>query len=259
MLKLLTEKRHELILNALEKNGIVKIDELVQLTETSESTIRRDLTYLENANALKRVYGGATLLKKRYNEPSYNERLIQNIDQKQCIAKYAASLIQNGDYIYIDAGTTTFEMIKYIDKKDIFVITNGLIHINALVENEISAYVIGGKVKAKTKAITGIDALKSLEKFRFDKCFMGANGVHLKYGFTTPDTDEATLKETAISLSKEAYILADENKFGEIASVKFAELNKASIITNAEIDSYERYKEKTEVKVVGHNDLYGNL
>lgn len=248
---MLTEERHQLILDELKKNGIVKIDELVDLTSTSESTIRRDLSWLESANALKRIHGGATLLKKRYNEPSYNERIVQNITQKQLIANYAASLIQDGDCIYLDAGTTTYEMINYIDKKDIFIVTNGLKHIDALVEKGINAYVVGGKVKAVTKAIIGIDALRALEKFRFDKCFMGMNGIHLEYGFTTPDTDEAALKETAINLSKEAFVLADESKFGEITSVKVTEISKAAIITNAEIDSFDQYTEKTKVKVVG--------
>ncbi|RKD21406.1 transcriptional regulator, DeoR family [Caminicella sporogenes DSM 14501] len=247
---MLTEERYQIILETLKKKGIVKIHELVKLTNTSESTIRRDLTYLESINQLKRIHGGATLLKGRFNEPSYSEKQIQNIDKKSVIAKYAASLIDEGDCIYLDAGTTTYEVIKYIDKKDIVVVTNGLKHIDELIERNISAYILGGKIKARTKAVIGSDALKNLEKFRFDKCFIGINGIHPEYGFTTPDSEEAILKETAINLSREVFVLADESKFGEVAFVKVADLRKAEIITNEEPEDLERYMDKTKVKVV---------
>ncbi|MCY6483075.1 DeoR/GlpR family DNA-binding transcription regulator [Clostridium aestuarii] len=247
---MLTEERQQLILDALKNRGIVKINELVEVTNTSESTIRRDLTHLESMNALKRIHGGATLPKRRFNEPSYNEKLVQNINKKTIIAKYAADLIEEGECIYLDAGTSTFEMIQYMDKKDIVIVTNGLKHIDALVEKDINAYILGGKVKGRTKAVIGTDALKSLEKYRFDKAFIGINAVHLEYGFTTPDSEEAILKESAMNFSSEAFVLADESKFGEVTFVKVADLKKASIITNNKVEDYEKYLEKTKVKVV---------
>ncbi|TCO68266.1 DeoR/GlpR family DNA-binding transcription regulator [Marinisporobacter balticus] len=247
---MLTEKRHEIILEILKKKGSVKINEFVEATNTSESTIRRDLSFLENTNVLKRVHGGANLLKGRFNEPTYSEKQDQYIQEKTMIAEYGASLIEDGDCVYLDAGTTTFMMIQYLDKKDIVVVTNGLKHIDMLVENNINAYIVGGKVKARTKAVIGIDALKNLEKFRFDKCFIGINGIHPDYGFTTPDSEEAILKGTAINLSREAFVLADESKFGEAAFVKVSDLKKAVIITNCEIEDCEKYREKTRIKVV---------
>ena len=247
---MLTEERHRLILDALKDKGVVKINDLIDLLNTSESTIRRDLTYLESINALKRVHGGATLLKGRFDEPSYNEKLVQSTEEKIAIAKYAASLIKEGDCIYLDAGTTTYEMINFMDKKDIIVVTNGLKHIDALVEKNINCYILGGEVKAKTKAIIGVNALSHMGKFRFDKAFIGINGIHYKYGFTTPDVEEASLKEAAIELSRDPYIFADESKFGEVAFVKVADIEKATIITNSEIDGYELYKEKTRIEVV---------
>ncbi len=249
-MSLLTEERHEVIIDILKKKGTVKINDLVELTNTSESTIRRDLTFLESIHALKRVHGGATLVKGRFREPSYTEKQVQNTTEKEIIAKYAASLIEEGDCIYLDAGTSTFEMIQFIEKKDVVVVTNGLKHIDALMEKDIPSYILGGKVKAKTKAVIGTDALKNLEKFRFDKCFIGTNGVHVTYGFTTPDSEEAILKEGAMNLSRETFVLADESKFGEVAFVKVSDLKKATIITNAKVEDYERYEEKTKIKVV---------
>lgn len=247
---MLTEQRHKIILDQLKRKEIVKINELVTLLNTSESTIRRDLTYLENINAIKRIHGGATFPKGRLIEPSYGEKEIQNIRQKRKIAKFAASCIDEGDCIYMDAGTSTFEMIQYIDKKSIIIVTNGLNHINSIIENNINGYILGGKVKNKTKAVIGSDALKSLEKFRFDKCFLGINGIHLQYGFTTPDSEEAILKENAINHSSQSYILADGSKFGEVSFVKVANLEQASVITDCKVKNYEKYAKKTKVKVV---------
>lgn len=256
---MLTEERHKLIIDMLSSKGIAKIEELVELTDASESTIRRDLTYLENADVLKRVHGGATVLKGRYTEPSYNEKLDRNTNEKSLIAQYAASLIKDGDCIYLDAGTTTFEIIKYITTKNIVVVTNGLKHIDSLIEKDISTYILGGKVKSTTKAIIGMDALKNLEKFRFDKVFVGINGIDLDYGFTTPDMDEAALKESAINLSKEAFVLADESKFGEVTFCKVSDLNKATVITNAQVENFEKYEQKIKIKVVKEHDLHNNL
>ncbi|MTI69261.1 MAG: DeoR/GlpR transcriptional regulator [Firmicutes bacterium] len=247
---MLTEERQQMILNLLKNKEIVKINELVKITKASESTIRRDLNYLESINELKRVHGGARLLKGRFNEPSYSEKQVQNIKEKTLIGKYAASLIEEGDCIYIDAGTSTIQMIDYIDKKDIVIVTNGLKNIDKISEKNIEGYILGGKVKKKTKALVGSEALKNLEKYRFDKCFMGINGIHLEYGFTTPDSEEAILKQRAIELSKNAYVLADESKFGEITFVNVSDIKKATIITNSEPENYKKYKNKTTIKVV---------
>ncbi|MBC2581733.1 DeoR/GlpR family DNA-binding transcription regulator [Clostridium sp. DJ247] len=247
---MLTEERHNLILGFLEKKGISKISELVEITNTSESTIRRDLTFLESIGMLKRVHGGATLPKRRLVEPSYQEKEGQSVEEKKAIAKYAAALIEEGDSIYLDAGTSTFEMIQYIDVKDIVVVTNGLKHIDTLIEQNINSYILGGKVKSITKAVIGLDALKNLQKYRFDKCFLGINSIHMDYGFTTPDSEEAILKENAMKHSNKTFVLADESKFGEVSFVKIADLREAVIITNSEIDNYEEYIKKTIVKVV---------
>ena len=246
---MLSEKRHEIILNLLKLKGFVSLTELLEATESSESTIRRDLSYLESINLLKRVHGGAKSLANVSKELSYNEKSSKSIHEKRAIAKYAASLIEDGDCIFIDAGTTTYELIDYLEGKDILVVSNGLSHIDTLIKKNIKCYVIGGNIKISTKAITGCDALMCLSKFRFDKWFIGANGVHHTYGLTTPDTEEAMLKECAINNSRKAYLLADDSKFGEISTVKFSDINKCVIITNEKPED-NTYDKKTDIKVV---------
>ena len=136
---MLTQERQELILQKLQEEKTIKISEIVEITNSSESTIRRDLTQLEKESKLRRIHGGATLIDSKIEELSFNEKMIFNKEQKIKIAKYAASLIKDGDCIYLDAGTTTFEMIQYINSKNIVIVTNGLKHIDAIVEKDIEA------------------------------------------------------------------------------------------------------------------------
>lgn len=167
------------------------------------------------------------------------------------IAKYAAGLVEDGDCIYLDAGSTIFEIIELLNAKDIVVVTNGLMHIPPLMNKGIATYLTGGFVKPKTNAFIGRGALASLDLYRFDKCFLGVNGIHPQFGFTTPDQEEAMVKQKAMTLSRESYVLADNSKFSEIAFAKIADIHEASIITNAlEDDLAELYENKTNIKVV---------
>jgi DeoR family transcriptional regulator, fructose operon transcriptional repressor len=178
------------------------------------------------------------------------EKSSKNVQEKRLIAKYAASLIEEGDSVYIDAGTTPFEMIPFLPS-DIVVVTNGLMHVEALLNRNIKTFLLGGYVKPTTKALVGRSAIESLKNFRFDKCFMGVNGIHPDYGFTTPDPEEATVKQLAITLTRDAYVVADESKFSEVTFARIADLKDAMIITNAidkEIQS--QYERETTIKVV---------
>ncbi|WP_010076715.1 DeoR/GlpR family DNA-binding transcription regulator [Clostridium cellulovorans] len=246
---MLIEERKSRILNLLKERDVVTIPELIDSLQVSEATIRRDLAYLDSINALKRVHGGATAMKKSLIEPTYNEKQNINVDDKKAIAKYAASLVENGDSIYLDAGTTTYEMVPYLEGKDIVVVTNGLKHIELLIESKIEAYIIGGKIKSSTKAVVGIEAIRNLERYKFDKSFLGINGIHLIHGYTTPDAEESTLKEMAMKASKESFVLADESKFGQQYFMQVASLDKASIITSSSTN-FGEYSKLTEIRKV---------
>lgn len=114
---MLTSERHQLILQMVKEQGVVKIQDLVDATQASESTIRRDLTVLEEERFLKRVHGGAAKLHGMTIEPSMPEKANRNLSEKQKIAMYAASLVEEGDCIYLDAGSTITEMIDYLPEK----------------------------------------------------------------------------------------------------------------------------------------------
>ena len=246
---MITEQRHQLIIAELKQKGTIRVADLVEKFNSSESTIRRDLVQLEALNYLKRVHGGAVLVQNKFIEKSFDDKSHQFVGEKDLIAQYAATLVEEGDSVYLDSGTTTYEMIKYLKDKNIVVVTNGLSHVEALIKNNISCFVLGGKVKQKTKAVVGYEAISILNRYRFDKCFMGSNGVHSVHGFTTPDPEEAMIKESAIKASNNIFVLADESKFGEVSFTRLSQIEEATIITNG-AEHLTQYQDKTTVKVV---------
>lgn len=247
---MLTEKRHEIILSLLNKKNFVSLKEILKATNSSESTIRRDLKSLEIENKLKRVHGGAKSLSRNSIEASYNEKSSLNIDEKKSIALLASSLIEDGDCIYLDGGTTTYSLIEFLStKKDILVVTNGIHHINALLDNNIKCFMVGGNLKQSTRVVLGSEAINFLNKFRFDKAFLGTNGAHCELGFTTPDIEEASIKEAAIKLSKESFILCDSTKIDAVSFVKFADINQCTLISTSN-EKINKFKNLTQIKVV---------
>lgn len=229
---MLTEERYHRIMQRLREEGIVKLQDLCALLEASESTVRRDLADLEERGLLRRVHGGAALPAMSGGlEPGMAEKSAVNLPQKQTIAEIASNLVRDGEAIYLDAGTTTLAMVPYLKAKRITVVTNGLPQIEALLEAEISGYLLGGLAKRRTKALIGSLAQDHLEHFRFDRCFLGANGVHPEAGYTTPDPEEATLKRCASARSAQTFVLADSSKIGTIAFARILELERAALIT----------------------------
>lgn len=231
---MLTEKRQEEIIGILEMQGSVTVQELKERFHASESTIRRDLNVLHQKGVLVKVFGGAVRKESRINlkEEEVSLRKEQLRDEKIRIARYAASLIQPEDFIYLDAGTTTGYMIPYITERTAVFVTNAVSHALALVENGFRVILIGGELKAATEAIVGNEAYVSLQKYNFTKGFWGTNGVSTVSGYTTPDINEAMIKECAMKHTQAPYVLCDNRKFHQVSPVSFGDFNSATVITD---------------------------
>ena len=203
---MLSEERYKLILDKLDKESVVYLNDLVKYLDTSESTIRRDLNALHKAGLLKKVHGGATSLKDikiNTSDDKVEYRQNLNMDEKLKISEYAASLIEDNDLIYMDAGTTTELIIDFIKNTKAVFVTNGIVHAKKLIQKGCTTYILGGELKLITEAIVGVEAINSLRKYNFTKGFFGVNGVSIKNGFTTPDIREAMVKEEAINRTKD--------------------------------------------------------
>lgn len=242
---MLTETRQEEILRMLEQKGSVTVQELKDVFGASESTIRRDLNVLHKKGALIKVFGGAVQTESRINtrEEEVALRKEQSREEKLRIARYAASLIEPDDSIYLDAGTTTGYMIPYLTERTAMFVTNAVSHALMLAENGFRVILIGGELKAATEAIVGNEAYVNLKKYNFTKGFWGANGVNPMAGFTTPDINEAMIKECAMKHTQRPYVLCDSRKFHQVSPVSFGEFHAAQIITDCMPDeTYANYQ-----------------
>lgn len=245
--KVLTEERHKYIIEQLKRQPTVSVQDLVMKLNHSESTIRRDLTTLEEQNTLVRIHGGARRKRQPVDEPTMDEKTVKFIHEKERISQLAASLINDFDVIYLDAGTTTYAMIPHLKGKNITVVTNGVPHAALLTDYNIETILLGGKIKQRTKAIIGSIAEQQLDKVNFNKAFMGMNGVDGNKGYTTPDIEEAAIKAKAIEQSDQAYVLVDTSKVNDISFSKVASIEECTIITNHLYDEQEDIKEHTIV------------
>lgn len=247
---MLTEERFGKILAILENMGSVTVQQLMMELDASESTIRRDLTALDATGQLVKVYGGAIAKNTVYNTKDDNvlSRKALHTEEKIKIAKYAAELITPGDFVYLDAGTTTEMMIDFITNKQAIFVTNALTHAKKLSQMGCTVYILGGEFKAVTEAIVGEEAVAALEKYNFTKGFWGANGISAKRGYSTPEIKEAMVKKKSMENCIDCYILSDESKFSKISSVTFASFESATVITTGLTQkAFKKYSNIKEV------------
>ena len=207
---MLTQQRHEIILKLLKEKGSITVTEVRDLLDTSESTVRRDITALDKEGKLEKVFGGAVEAGQKVTAHEYTvaQKNELNCDAKRKIAEYAASLIEPDDFVFLDAGTTTAHMIDFIRATSAVFVTNAVDH-------------------ARRLASRG---------------FFGTNGVTRRSGCTTPDVNEAVTKKTAMEQCRQCYVLCDASKFNSISSVTFADFEKPIFITDRKVIGYEKSK-----------------
>lgn len=240
---MLNEERKRKIVAITNEKKSVSILELMEMLGASQSTIRRDLNELNNSKMLKKVHGGAVSLKNgiQTTDESVLQRKDLNIESKRKIAHYAASLVKETDVVYLDAGTTTAEMLPYLENIRATYVTNCISHASFLASCGHQVYVPGGSLKAKTDALIGSDALKYIEKMNFTIGFFGTNGISMQEGYSTPDPEEGEVKRTAFFHCREAYVLADQSKFNIVCTYTFAPINKGFIVTDS--NTPQKYRE----------------
>lgn len=243
---MLSEQRQRMILKILEEQRSVTVTELTKLLDTSESTIRRDITILDKAGRLVKVFGGAVLADHTYlsAEPTVAQKSEVSREEKKRIAKYAASLIRPHDFVYLDAGTTTAYMLEFLTETNVTFVTNAVAHAQRLASCGIHVILVGGTLKTSTEAVVGTSAVLMLHDYHFSMGFFGANGISKTAGFTTPDANEALVKKTALGQCKKVYLLCDHSKFNIVSSVTFAPITAGTILTD---EGKEEYKDAADI------------
>ncbi|KRQ86158.1 HTH-type transcriptional repressor GlcR [Caloramator mitchellensis] len=237
------EERKNKIAEMIKSGQSVKVSELAKTFNVSESTIRRDLNELETMGTIIRTHGGAVNTLNTNFEPSFIEKQDKYLFEKDYIGKIAAKLIKDGDTIILDAGTTTQYIARYITAKNITIITNSVNLASELSNrDDIEVIVTGGTIRPKTKAMVGFVAENTLRQFRVDKAFIGANGVSIKYGVTTPNSQEANVKKAMIENAKEVCLVVDNSKFNEVTFSLICPVSRINYIVTNQIEDDEKNK-----------------
>ena len=199
---------------------------------------------------MNKVHGGATLPDGQFlaDEPTMAAKEALAVGQKRSIAQAAADLIRAEDFIYIDAGTTTLAMVRALSGPalEAHYVTNGIAHARLLAQKSCHVCVPGGLLRPRTEAIIGAAAITALQQFNFTKAFIGANGVALNVGFTTPDPEEAAVKAVDVRRARETWYLVDDSKFGRVYPAVIGEIYSGAILTNRCPD--QKYRQLTLVK-----------
>lgn len=244
--------RREAILASLDIDKIFYLEDILkQFDMISESTLRRDLKVLEDSKKIELLRGGV-IRKIAQNDSHIKEendldldiKQNLNIKNKKVIAKYAASLIEDNDVIYIDSGTTCSYMMKFLENKNIVIVTSNVTIIEEYrnVSNNIEIISVGGKLNKKLGSFSGPITENNLTSFNFNKAFLGTTSINSTSGMTTPDLAEANKKLRVKENSNKSYILVDSSKFNKFAMCKVCDLNQCDIITDKYVDLLDNCK-----------------
>ena len=238
---LIPAQRRKLIQEYLTSHKIASIADLSGMVETSEATIRRDLEWLENEGLLERTYGGA-ILNQRYNlESAYEQRATSFPEEKRLIGEHAASLIEDGDIVFINSGTTTAQIFHHIPKDaKITVFTNNTIAAFEIGDDiGYEVVLLGGTLNNKVNAVTGSYTLSNLSHIYADKTFVGVDGISLKFGCTVPTNAEAEIVRTMLVRTRGLIaVVTDHSKWGVVSNFEVAKVNQIhKLVTDEGIDS----------------------
>ena len=236
---MIQSERRQKIYELVQKNGYITYDKISAEMGVTDRTIRRDVNELSEQGLLCKVWGGVKSVDSKISlESDFQIRTEQNSLLKQKIGEKAASLIEEGECIGIDIGTTALEVAKSLNSKDITVVTSSIPAIIELMSKpEINVICTGGKLSRNDKCFNGQYATTVLDEIILDKVFIGVAGMSFDYGFSLFNSEDAIVKKKMISHSLEVIILMDSSKIGHTKHALlcgFDRVDKIIIDSNAD-------------------------
>ena len=254
---LAVERRQE-ILELINQKGSVRVNDLAERYEVGKETIRRDLKVLSEEGGISVVYGGAQLQKPSFGTQIQENTIVQkralNYELKNQIGKRAAELIQPGDIIALNSGSTVECILDHIaDKTPLSILTlNVNIAAKAAAIPNVEVYIPGGKIRTKSGMIIGYEAENYLGQFTVTKCFFGVSAISLGRQITHPSVEEVPNNRALLSISEQVYLLADHTKFDKQSLYKMARLEEMNtVVTDQKLDDhYHAYFAKYGIDVL---------
>lgn len=218
--------RHEQILNILNERSFITVNELAEITFTSPSSIRRDLTYMQNRGLVKRSYGGVTLPEPIKGVASFYDRTHKNVKEKRLIAKKASTLLKDGQSILLDGSSTAAFMLPYISKlNSATLFTNNMSTALSAIEMGIDTHCLGGRSADGSAVLVGTEACKALADINVDIIFFSSQSIDKSGNLTDSSDVENYLRSLMIKAAKTTVFLCDSDKFNKTSLYKLTTLN----------------------------------
>ena len=236
-MQMLLAERRSLIIQELQENKKVLVSELSRKFDVSEETIRRDLDRLSEEGIVVKGYGGAVLKEQFGMELPFNVRYKMNPEGKMRIAELAAGQIANGDYIFLDASSTTVYLSRTLRQKSfekLTVITNSIENTVTLAPAAGCEIVLtGGTVHSQTMSLMGSKAVDSVYGYHVDKALLSCNGLDITRGITEGNDEVVSMKQAIIKAADKVVLLADSDKFGRSSFSQVCDISAVNtLITN---------------------------
>jgi len=253
-----TLERRAKILEILGNNEKVIVTDLSPIFNVSNVTIRNDLYKLEEKGLLVRTRGGAIKNPRVKTDYQLNKELTHHLKEKKLIGKKAAELIQEGETILLDSGTTTLEVASNLANiKNLTIITNALNIAGELLNySNFKVVMLGGNLRQSSSSFLGPITESNLKNIYCDKVFLGVNGIDSKYGISTTHIEDAHLNRLMMDVAKEVIVVTDSSKFEKRSFSKISPINSINtIITDSNIPKEElKNLQSIGVKVVIADD-----
>ncbi len=225
-------ERQRRLLTWIEQRERVSVPEIIDHFAVSPATARRDLEALAGEGKVQRVHGGAIAMRRTPPEPPVLQRALEQADEKKRIATLAASLVADGETIFLSSGTTVMEVAHLLrDRRDLTVFTNSLLVVNALADAPgVEVILLGGVVRSSESSLVGALTMRSLAELRAIKVIFGIRAIDLDQGLTNNALEEGLVDREILRLASETIIVADHTKFGRVSTVFVAPIDAIDVI-----------------------------
>jgi DeoR/GlpR family transcriptional regulator of sugar metabolism len=225
------ERRHQGILQILQETGTVAVGELGTRLGVTEMTIRRDLELLEADGVLKRFHGGARLAFGSSYEPPFPAREKTNAEQKRAIAERVAGIINDGDTIILDGGSTGVAIAEFLVDRELTICPLSLRVAWAFARSTtVNLIIPGGSVRQGELSLSGADTIDYLRGHHFDSYVMTASGMSLDHGFTEWNPDDAAVKKAAVGVADKTIAAVDSSKYNRVGFVRICPTDAPAVI-----------------------------
>ncbi|GAA3735162.1 DeoR/GlpR family DNA-binding transcription regulator [Salinactinospora qingdaonensis] len=229
---MIPDQRREHILKLLQERHVLSINELTSMLAVSHMTVRRDIQALENEGKVLSVTGGVRLAARLKSEPSYFTKAQMEVPAKRAIARAAAQLVRENFTIFLDAGTTTLQMVPLLtDKVGLTVVTNDFNVIGHLVEYPgIELIHTGGMVSHADHSSVGQYAAEFLKRVNVDIAFIASSSWDVDRGSTTPSEPKVVAKQQLLRIASKSVLTVDSTKYGKFGTFRVARLEEFDLI-----------------------------